>query len=343
MNTSSYLKYSAVLLPVLALGMPMAHAVESGTQSDQQRTTTQDRSRQHQGAQAGYLDAVPARGFHSDTLMGKDILNRRNNETVGQVSNLVLDEDGQVVAVILSIGGLLGFGERDVALEWDQIERRVDGDDIALSVDLPEDSLENAPDYVTDRSDRHDRSNRHDRSDQADRRTGMLGTSREGQQQTPRADQRSNQRDQYGLHDDQRDQQASQRDEHASQRDQQYGTGDRMGQQFVENKPARGFHSDNLVGKEVKSRHNDESIGKISNLVIDGDGQVLAAIVSVGGLMGIGARDVAISWDQIETRVEGDDVTLWVDLTEQNMKDAPKYSSDRQDSRSDRGSSRRSQ
>lgn len=325
MNKFSSLKYSAVLLPVLALGMPMAHAGDPG-----QSATASDRSAAHHGIQRGFLDAVPDRGFHSDNLVGKDVMNRRNNETVGQVSDLVLDEDGQVVAVIISVGGLLGIGERDVAIEWDQIERRVDGDDVALSVDFPEDRLDNAPDYDSDRPDRSDRS---------DRSTGMIGTDRDRHDRGQRVGQRSDHHaGQRGEH-DQREQYAQQRDQSdqfATERDNQRGTTGRMGQEYVENKPARGFHSDNLVGKEVKSRHDNESVGEISNLVIDNDGQVVAAVISVGGLLGIGARDVAISWDQIERRVEGDDVTLWVNLTEESLKDAPKYSTDGTASRRNR-------
>jgi sporulation protein YlmC with PRC-barrel domain len=319
------MKYAAVLVPALALGMPLAHAIGSALdgQSAEQRTTTTSPDRpatstagsQTSGAHQGFLASMPMRGYHSDSLVGKDVMNRRNNENVGQVSDLVLDEDGQVVAVIISVGGLLGIGARDVAIEWDQIERRVDGDDIALSVDFPEDRLENAPDYDSDRS---------------DRRTGMTGTDRDNQRAGQTGDQRPGQR--VGQDTEQRPGQrvGQGTEQHADQR----ATAGRT--EYVETMPARGFHSDSLIGQNVKSSHNNETIGEISNLVLDSDGQVVAAIISVGGLLGIGARDVAISWDQIERRTAGDDTTLWVNLTEQSLKDAPKYSTDRTTSRRNR-------
>ena len=133
-----------------------------------------------------------------------------------------------------------------------------------------------------------------------------------------------------------RQQQERQQQDRQQQRDQQTGRmGDQHSQQhgrtaqFLENRPTRGFHSDSLVGQDVKSRGTDNSIGTVSNLLIDHEGQVVAVIIGVGGMLGIGERDVAISWDQIELRTDEDnDTTMWVNLTEENLKNAPEYSSD---------------
>lgn len=193
MNTLSSLKCAAVLVPALAIGLPMANASDEececpcpselstamyGNDRDQDRLAqqtnprTEQRQNQHattdrtaaatasravtSGAQ--YVENKPTSGFHSDNLVGHDVKNRRNDETVGTISNLVIDEDGQVVAAILSVGGLMGIGARDVAVSWDQIERNVDGDDLTLTVDLTEDSLNNAPEYSSDRKSTSDRS-----------------------------------------------------------------------------------------------------------------------------------------------------------------------------------------
>ena len=324
MNTVNSLKCAAVLLPVLALGMPIAYAVDPGNQSAGQQALSSDRSGAHETIKHGYLETLPARGYHSDKIVGKDVKNRRNNDTVGKISNLVLDEDGQVVAVIVSVGGVMGIGDRDVAIEWDQIERKVDGDDITLTVDLTEDALENAPEYSGKRSDRS---------------TSMIGSDRD----QPRISQTTDTR--TGQHMDQRADRASERTGQTADQRTSRTADERTAQtteprtaatrttEYVENMPARGYHSDSLVGQEVKSRLNNESVGTVSNLVLDNDGQVVAVIIGIGGLMGLGQRDVAISWDQIERSFDGDDTTLWVNLTEQSLKDAPKYSSDRKTTR----------
>ena len=48
------------------------------------------------------------------------------NETVGDINDLVLDKDGKVVAVIVGVGGFLGIGEREVALDYSSLNVKYD-------------------------------------------------------------------------------------------------------------------------------------------------------------------------------------------------------------------------
>lgn len=174
MNKLGSFKYSAVLLPVLALGMPMAHAGEIGYQgnSPSAAQSTRDAGRQAQSAQertttpatppasqratqamanrgsAEYVEMLPAAGFHSASLVGKSVKSHHDDKTIGEVSDLVLDTDGQVVAVVMSVGGIMGIGARDVAIAWDQIERRQIDNETTLWVNLTEQSLKDAPKYT---------------------------------------------------------------------------------------------------------------------------------------------------------------------------------------------------
>lgn len=339
MNRISPLTYSA-FLSVLALGMPIAQAGSSDTQDSSKNTTqyttqtadqrTMDSSKlKATGAgQRGFLDTTPARGYHSDNLVGKNVTNRRNDETVGEISDIVIDKDGQVVAVLLSVGGLLGMGEHDVAIEWDQIERRLEGDELVLSVDLTEEALDDAPAYIRNKSVRS---------------TAMTGSDRDNQSSAYTADKRIAQSSTKPVTPATNKTvttptnkpvttpttkpaaQSSTRTA-ATPATKDMNTGRTT--EYVASLPARGFHSDSLVGKKVKSRLTNESVGEISNLVLDNNGQVVAAIISIGGALGIGEHDVAISFDQIERRTEGNESTLWVNLTEKSLQDAPEYSSD---------------
>lgn len=45
-----------------------------------------------------------------------------SNETVGDISDLVLDSGGVVKAVIVGVGGFLGLGEHRVMLRYDQMQ-----------------------------------------------------------------------------------------------------------------------------------------------------------------------------------------------------------------------------
>ena len=41
---------------------------------------------------------------------------------LGKINDLVLDQNGQVAAVVIGVGGFLGIGESDVAVNFDQLK-----------------------------------------------------------------------------------------------------------------------------------------------------------------------------------------------------------------------------
>jgi hypothetical protein len=45
----------------------------------------------------------------------------QNNETIGDISELIVDNSGKIQAVVVGVGGFLGIGERDVAIPFEQI------------------------------------------------------------------------------------------------------------------------------------------------------------------------------------------------------------------------------
>ncbi len=57
----------------------------------------------------------------ASNLMGANVWGAEG-ESIGSVDDLLLDRDGQVIAVIVGIGGFLGIGEKDVAISNDQLE-----------------------------------------------------------------------------------------------------------------------------------------------------------------------------------------------------------------------------
>jgi sporulation protein YlmC with PRC-barrel domain len=59
-------------------------------------------------------------------IMGSDLRGTRvygsNNESIGDISDLLLDQQGQVVAAIVGVGGFLGIGQKDVAVPFQALE-----------------------------------------------------------------------------------------------------------------------------------------------------------------------------------------------------------------------------
>jgi hypothetical protein len=69
-----------------------------------------------------------------------------------------------------------------------------------------------------------------------------------------------------------------------------------------------------------------DDIGEVNDVVLSMDGQVRAVIIGVGGFLGIGERDVAISLDSLAAIVEDDDpddVFLVVNATKEQIEAAP--------------------
>ena len=72
-----------------------------------------------------------------------------NDEWVGEISELVIAEDGQITDAIVDVGGFLGLGEKPVALKLTdlQILRQDGGDDVRIYTAMAEEELEAMPEF----------------------------------------------------------------------------------------------------------------------------------------------------------------------------------------------------
>ncbi len=69
-----------------------------------------------------------------------------------------------------------------------------------------------------------------------------------------------------------------------------------------------GWRSSQIVGAAVYNDH-DERIGSIDDLIVGQDGNISEAVLSVGGLLGIGAKLVAVPYSQLRFEERTDDRT----------------------------------
>lgn len=69
--------------------------------------------------------------------------------------------------------------------------------------------------------------------------------------------------------------------------------------QFMTQMQANQMTASDLIGTRVVSANN-ESIGDINDVIVDRNGQVMAAVVGVGGFLGIGEKDVAVPFNSLE-------------------------------------------
>lgn len=80
-----------------------------------------------------------------------------------------------------------------------------------------------------------------------------------------------------------------------------------------------------IIGATVYSSA-DENLGSVSDLVFAKEGGVEAAIIGVGGFLGIGAKNVAVSFDQIEQSTDEDgNLKLILNVSKEELDAAPEY------------------
>ena len=83
-----------------------------------------------------------------------------------------------------------------------------------------------------------------------------------------------------------------------------------------------------LVGAPVRN-NADERVGEVNEAILSKDGKVVAVVVGVGGFLGIGEREVALSFPSV--RIEPDNsatamagsVIVKADLTKDTLRNAP--------------------
>jgi hypothetical protein len=75
---------------------------------------------------------------------------RQNWDDIGEVNDVVLDWDGSVKAVVLGVGGFLGIGEKNVAIDMtslSKVRESADSNDWFLVVNSSKQALTDAPAY----------------------------------------------------------------------------------------------------------------------------------------------------------------------------------------------------
>ncbi|HWV81599.1 MAG TPA: PRC-barrel domain-containing protein [Hyphomicrobiaceae bacterium] len=72
-----------------------------------------------------------------------------NGERIGDVNDILINDSGQITAIVIGVGGFLGIGEKEVSMTTDQVKRMIHSDGQAyFTVNATKDQLMAAPDYV---------------------------------------------------------------------------------------------------------------------------------------------------------------------------------------------------
>ena len=93
---------------------------------------------------------------------------------------------------------------------------------------------------------------------------------------------------------------------------------------FLVRTPRGGVLASTYFDRGVHNRAG-EKIGSISDLIVTSDGTIAAALVNVGGFLGIGEKQVALPFSAIEPVTSGNDWRFVIDATKDGLRDAPLF------------------
>ena len=80
-----------------------------------------------------------------------------------------------------------------------------------------------------------------------------------------------------------------------------------------------------ILGRDVRSLA-DEDMGRIVDILVDGEGRVRAAIIDFGGFLGVGNRKIAVDWKALHfVPAAGKRYGVVLELTRDQVKAAPEY------------------
>jgi PRC-barrel domain len=80
-----------------------------------------------------------------------------------------------------------------------------------------------------------------------------------------------------------------------------------------------------ILGRDVRSLA-DEDMGRIVDILVDGEGRVRAAIIDFGGFLGVGSRKIAVEWKALHFVPTADKrYGVVLELTRDQVKPAPEY------------------
>jgi sporulation protein YlmC with PRC-barrel domain len=267
---------------------------------------------------------IKAEGFLASNIIGETVYNGtgENAENIGDVNDIVVDNDGNVASVIIGVGGFLGLGEKNVAVDFSEIDWAEQDGDRWIVIAATKEQLEGLPAF--DRSP-------YDPSVPAP----VAATEQPMTETTAEAPAAT-------------DAPAATEEMAAAPAAPETGTTATTDKPVAAEAPANGnavddtataaidksalqeipsgeLRAEDLVGTTVYGA-NDENVGEIGDVILTTDSKIDSVIIDVGGFLGIGEKEVAVGMDNLVFMSDGDgNEYLYTNFTKEQLDAAAAY------------------
>jgi len=265
-----------------------------------------------------YRDYLQGADLRAGEIVGAPVRNMEG-EDLGEIEELVIGANEQML-VMLSIGGFLGVGEKRIAVPYDELRVSPDGD--TFYVNRSRSTLESEPSYAY-----------RERAGAAD--ADLTAQSRSAQDRTAAADT-----DEGPDRTAQRRAQPEDRPASSTRE-----TTTRETTTVARDRPAAAgadeevlsadeYRASAIIGAAVVDSVG-EDVGEIDDLVVSSDSDEIQAVISVGGVAGIGAKLVAVPFDDLQIAPGGESADaaprLRIDMSAEQVRDSlPEFNYERQ-------------
>lgn len=220
-------------------------------------------------------------------------------EQIGTVNDLVISADGEIHAVVIGVGGFLGIGEKNVAVDFAELEHTVAFDQTERWVlATTADALNAAPEFVWEENLNGDpaMAPADPAMEPADPAMAPADPA-----MAPAEPAMAPADDAMGA---------------------DQGMMPREGYATVE---TDALTAENLTGATVVGP-DGEDIAVVGDILLTEDGQIDAMLIDFGGFLGIGEKRVAVTLDNLEfASNEAGDLLIYSDFTREQLEAQPEY------------------
>jgi sporulation protein YlmC with PRC-barrel domain len=94
------------------------------------------------------------------------------------------------------------------------------------------------------------------------------------------------------------------------------------------NLSAGNVHASHIIGAQVKNNAGQD-IGEVQDLIVSSNGNIRTAVITVGGVLGVGAKKIGVPYRDFSASPDGR--TLFVNMSEEQLKAFPEFDEDADD------------
>ncbi|MBX9465365.1 MAG: PRC-barrel domain-containing protein [Aquamicrobium sp.] len=303
-----------------------------------------------------------AEGHLASNLIGETVYNGTGEdaENIGEVKDLVLDSEGNIQAIVVGVGGFLGIGEKQVALQYDLAEwTEMDGEEYIV-VETTREALEaqeefdlaayemqpadaevgntqpaTAEDLAAAPVAEDEAGMTDDAAAPADDMAAAPAPAEDDMAATEEAapaDDMAATEEAAPADDMAASEEAAPADEEtaAAPADESMTETDETQTSAIDRSslnevPTGDISAEDFVGTTVYGA-DDENIGEIGDVILTDDGSVDAVIIDVGGFLGIGEKAVAVGMDNLAFLSDADgEYYLYTTFTQEQLEAQAEY------------------